>query len=423
MAAVNNTLEAILIQCGVPNDNVLFNGHTKANRIANEIFNDDFNSCMDISHVDFETECKTYSGLTVNQGQIRLTPGTKRNIKAMIQWCRELIIVGSDPVSTPFNNNQQLNLMRRYKTHQLFKERSKEISTVAKPDKFTEDSKWGDWYPTFQNFLKSVPGMQGIPLSYVIRDNAAGAAADDPQLSFLDNFVQRAPLYGDAYSTDNSEVHTYIVYFTRGNSVAESKITSHGGNQNGRDDFIALKEHYEGVGINSVEVNKAENIIANLFYSGEKKPHMWWAEFEKVLNRSFAIVQKAENRAVHSNNMKLRILMGKVQADFLQQTKAALNIDMARIPMTLTYETAMTTFRNVVNNKYPPSVSRITELEVLMKVTLINVAILVVVVSLVVGEVMDEVEEDLVEEEAPVGAEEGVDVVPMVNITILNHTL
>ena len=84
MAAIHNTLEQILLTCGVPNDGVLFNGATKANRIANEVFNDDFNSCMDISHEDFDSECKTYSGLTVVQGQIRLTPGTKRNIKAII---------------------------------------------------------------------------------------------------------------------------------------------------------------------------------------------------------------------------------------------------------------------------------------------------------------------------------------------------
>ena len=35
------------------------------------------------------------------------------------------------------------------------------------------------------------------------------------------------------------------LYFTSGNSVAESKLTSHGGEQDGRADFIALKEHFE----------------------------------------------------------------------------------------------------------------------------------------------------------------------------------
>ena len=84
---------------------------------------------------------------------------------------------------------------------------------------------------------------------------------------------------------------------------------------------------------------------------------MWWAEFEKVLTRSFAIIRKAENRNVHSNDMKLRILMGKIQADFLSQAKAALSIDMTRTPTTLTYETVIITFRNIANAKYPTNVS------------------------------------------------------------------
>ena len=105
-AEIANTFEQLLLQCGVPNDCILFNGATKAQRIATEVFSDDFNSCMDISHEDFEDECKTYCSLTVVQGQIRLNPGTKRNIKALIQWCREQIIVGNDPATVAFNNNQ-----------------------------------------------------------------------------------------------------------------------------------------------------------------------------------------------------------------------------------------------------------------------------------------------------------------------------
>ena len=83
---------------------------------------------------------------------------------------------------------------------------------------------------------------------------------------------------------------------------------------------------------------------------------MWWGEFEKELSRAFAIYQRTEGRVVHSNEMKLRILMSKVQADFLQNVKAALNVDLSRIPMTLTYEDALATFRNAVNQKYPPNV-------------------------------------------------------------------
>jgi hypothetical protein len=60
---------------------------------------------------------------------------------------------------------------------------------------------------------------------------------------------------------------------------------------------------------------------------------------------------------VHSQEMKLRILLTKVTADFLMPTKAGIGIDLARIPTTLTYEQALAAFRNEVNRKFPPQMS------------------------------------------------------------------
>jgi hypothetical protein len=59
--------------------------------------------------------------------------------------------------------------------------------------------------------------------------------------------------------------------------------------------------------------------------------------------------------------MKLRILHEKVTADFLTPTKAGIGIDLARIPMTLTYEHALAAVRNEVNRKFPPQMSSTTQ--------------------------------------------------------------
>ena len=47
----------------------------------------------------------------------------------------------------------------------------------------------------------------------------------------------------------------------------------------GRLDLIALKIHYKGVGVHAIDIVKSDNIIQDLFYSREKKPHMGWDEF------------------------------------------------------------------------------------------------------------------------------------------------
>ena len=55
--------------------------------------------------------------------------------------------------------------------------------------------------------------------------------------------------------------------------------------------------------------------------------------------------------------MKLRILNRKITADFLAATKASINLELARDPITMTYEQALAAFRNQVNQKFPPDIS------------------------------------------------------------------
>ena len=155
----------------------------------------------------------------------------------------------------------------------MFVKKAKTIVESAKPGQLTLETKWHDWKPIFINFLCSIPGRDGVPLSYVIRTN--DAPDPTPHLNFLDDYVAMAPLTGKTFAVDSKEVHTYIVKFVTGNHIAESKIQSHLADTNGRIDFQLLVAHYKGVGINSIDVLCAERIIETLHYSGEKKPHMW----------------------------------------------------------------------------------------------------------------------------------------------------
>jgi hypothetical protein len=81
-----------------------------------------------------------------------------------------------------------------------------------------------------------------------------------------------AALDCEAFSIDSADVHTFIVNFIIGNDTAETKIQAYKGQNNGQLDFIALREHYEGVGLHALDITKAETILNTLFYSGEKKP-------------------------------------------------------------------------------------------------------------------------------------------------------
>ena len=43
------------------------------------------------------------------------------------------------------------------------------MADAAKPEKFEKETKWNDWAPTFLNYLRSIPGRDGVPLKYICR--------------------------------------------------------------------------------------------------------------------------------------------------------------------------------------------------------------------------------------------------------------
>ena len=225
-----------IFTCGVT-DPALFNGNTQAQRIAGELFDDDFEACIDKTMSEIDEDMKSYSSLTMANGQIRLSPGQKKNIKAFVQWAKDKYRIGEDPTRTLFPVAEAATLIRRYKHHKAYIDKATTLTDTAKPKQFTEKDKWSEWYPTLVNFLRAIPGRTGIPLSYIIRHE--NVTPRNTYSDFIDEYVDRAPLTGQAYTTDAAEVHTYIVKFTSGNAVAEAKMVASAHRNDGRLDFNA----------------------------------------------------------------------------------------------------------------------------------------------------------------------------------------
>ena len=86
---------------------------------ATEAFMDESENCKDISN-EYLAECfKTFSGLTVGQGQIILNPKQKNKIKAFTRWVKYQYILGIDPTRLPFPETHTAELLRQANTHKL----------------------------------------------------------------------------------------------------------------------------------------------------------------------------------------------------------------------------------------------------------------------------------------------------------------
>ena len=263
------TVVDAMVTCGLDHDAV-FQEETQAQRLASDIFGNQFSACLDVTFKELDEHFKTYGDFTAAQGRIQIRVGARKNIKAFVQWTRDELRLGRNPAMTPFPIAQVADLIRRYKTHEKYLTDSKTLSDAAKPDKFKESTKWEDWKPTFLNYLRSIPGRDGIPLKYVCRDKDE-ADRDAMNEDFLDDYVAFAPLEGNSYAIDTAQVHTFLLNFVTGNDTAEAKIQGLKRPNDGREAFKRLVEHYEGVGIHAIDIREADEVLKTLFTA--KKNH------------------------------------------------------------------------------------------------------------------------------------------------------
>ena len=78
----------------------------------------------------------------------------------------------------------------------------KRISDVKdKESTLVLENKWADWEPKLKNCLLTMVGMDGTPLSYIIRENDATDVAVVFS-SFNKELIASAPLNGVLYQAD-----------------------------------------------------------------------------------------------------------------------------------------------------------------------------------------------------------------------------
>ena len=132
--AVNNITRS-LMDCRVDIDSrgVIWNGESASQRIANDIFNNSFNTCIDITFTELDNHWKTYSSLTVADGRIRLRPGTKVNIRAFVQWTRDKLRTGEDPAIEMFPVASRTDLIDCYNTHKQWVSDASDMAKSARP--------------------------------------------------------------------------------------------------------------------------------------------------------------------------------------------------------------------------------------------------------------------------------------------------
>ena len=90
MAASNQTMiEALSTHVVMYNRPDIHNGEAYTQKIPQEVFDDDIETYIDKNFKETKEDWETYSRITIQQGQIRLSTLEKNRIRYIVQFTRD----------------------------------------------------------------------------------------------------------------------------------------------------------------------------------------------------------------------------------------------------------------------------------------------------------------------------------------------
>ena len=77
-----------------------------------------------------------------------------------------------------------------------------------------DERKWLEWEPAFMNYLMMIPGINGIPLSYIVREEEVPTeGATDGR--FNEHAIACVPLSGDVFQTNEHKMYQLLKSFCK----------------------------------------------------------------------------------------------------------------------------------------------------------------------------------------------------------------
>jgi hypothetical protein len=297
----------------------------------------DFADMADLKGKDISDLAESFAKRSVADGRIHFGLARTKRFKGMIHWVQDFGRVSEVPTIDGLTQATYRAALLEASTRSEIRlqeaERSDTLSREAAPGKLKDGRRWNDWKRGMENMLATMPGVTAIPLSYVIRTN------DIPEPNGHDNFVQKciacAPLTGPQFEADARQVHQLIQACVQGED-SEQWIKGVSRRQNGRTDFQALIDHFEGEGNTSRRISEAERLRETLHYKSERA--LPFATFLSKLQSMFNIF--GEEKEAYSEAAKLRALLEKVQHPQLTSAVSALRVQATIDPTVVTFTTA-----------------------------------------------------------------------------------
>ena len=216
-----------------------------------------------LNEKDIRDMADEFGKRTVANGRIVFGLGRTKKLVGAMHWVQDCYRSSDSPEHVPFDDEA---LFGALSLSQVRKADVDLVATNAKavdPGKFKDERKWPEWEKAFMNYLAVIPGVTGIPLSYVIRELEV-PEEDCEYASLTERMIACASLLvGQYYIADSRRVHNLLLGFLQGENT-ENWIRSVSKYQDGRRDMQALRRHYAGEGNSTRRIADAKQIQQSL---------------------------------------------------------------------------------------------------------------------------------------------------------------
>ena len=286
----------------------------RTENLRGSIVDDAFESFDDLkllTEKDISSMAGGFASRTVQDGRINFGLRRTKLTKALVHWVQDFYRVSETPSITGLNEvtfkGQLERALARAEIRKALKSQTSTSAGAASPGPLESEKMWKQWEEKFINYTRSHIGANGIPLSYVIREN------DDPDSNgdypdFIMKTIGCAPLVGEYYSADRLTVFNMIVSFTTGQPSGDW-IKNTIRYADGRRSMKALRTHFAGEGNATRNMAEADRLHETLHYKSERS--MSFEGFLTQCQKMYNIYEKEKEPM--TDEAKVRFLFKKVQ--------------------------------------------------------------------------------------------------------------
>ena len=244
MAIINDYVDKIQICFG-------FNRSSNRKDIAKYLF-ESFEDIMSLNEKDVGNLFEGFLERTEANGRIVFVLRLTNLLKSTVHWVeyfqsiiRYPTLGGIEDKSTLKGNIDSERVLVGIRKHNS--DESDSLSKSVEPENIKKKNYWILWSQILMNYLSTILGHNGVPLSYVI------SLKPDPNYDeeyyrayyFEQLYINCDPLYILVYKTDAHKLHQLIHIFVQG-GTADTCIKPRGKKLDGVFDFKSLQAHYRG---------------------------------------------------------------------------------------------------------------------------------------------------------------------------------